>query len=230
MHAITLMGMSGVGKTHLSRHLAEWGWVHYSCDVEIGRELLGEEIQAKNLSRLTEFLGLPGDPAKGGIALEEFKRRQSLYIAAEIIALDALGNVIPKAGGRHLVNDSTGSLCEITQEQVIKDLAARTHIVYIESSPQEVDELLRRAQVNPKPLYYPPAHLEAWIHDYCQESGAGNVQQMDTKGFARWAFPRLVQSRRPKYRRIADQYGRTVSSAAVRALKTEADFLRLIGA
>jgi len=33
--AITLMGMSGVGKSHFSMQLAQWGWGHYSCDVEM---------------------------------------------------------------------------------------------------------------------------------------------------------------------------------------------------
>ena len=43
---ITLMGMSGVGKTYLSTMLDREGWHHYSCDYEIGTKYLGIEISS----------------------------------------------------------------------------------------------------------------------------------------------------------------------------------------
>lgn len=77
---ITLMGMSGVGKTYLSTMLAGQGWKHYSCDYEIGTRYLGDEIvrtlsaargesvqneiTAENLSMLSEYVGRLGDPEK----------------------------------------------------------------------------------------------------------------------------------------------------------------------
>ncbi|MCB1881840.1 MAG: ATPase, partial [Gammaproteobacteria bacterium] len=41
---ITLLGMSGVGKTHLSSMLREHNWFHYSVDYRIGTRYLDEPI------------------------------------------------------------------------------------------------------------------------------------------------------------------------------------------
>lgn len=44
-HAITLLGMSGVGKTVLSKELRKTaGWYHYSADYRIGTRYLAEDI------------------------------------------------------------------------------------------------------------------------------------------------------------------------------------------
>src|SRR3569623_1982754 len=91
---VTLMGMSGVGKTRLSAMLAQNGWHHYSCDYLIGtrymRDALGltaNEITKRDISKLSAFIGKPGDPDKGGLALAEYKRRQQLYYDAECQSL-----------------------------------------------------------------------------------------------------------------------------------------------
>ena len=42
--AITLLGMSGVGKTYLSNILRESDWYHYSGDYRIGSRYLNEPI------------------------------------------------------------------------------------------------------------------------------------------------------------------------------------------
>ena len=41
---ITLLGMSGVGKTHISGMLRNHGWFHYSGDYRIGTRYLDESI------------------------------------------------------------------------------------------------------------------------------------------------------------------------------------------
>src|SRR4051812_3079946 len=82
--AITLTGMSGVGKTHISGVLEKEGWVHYSCDYLIGTvylrdALAGAAVSKGDISNLSSFIGKVGDPAKGGLSLAEYKRRQQLY-------------------------------------------------------------------------------------------------------------------------------------------------------
>ena len=42
--SITLLGMSGVGKTRLSNMLRRHQWFHYSGDYRIGTRYLGEPI------------------------------------------------------------------------------------------------------------------------------------------------------------------------------------------
>ena len=94
---ITLMGMSGVGKTYLSLMLAQNGWNHYSCDYHIGKFFLGDEIEialdeknkitADDLSQLSRYIGRIGSQDKGGLPYETFMRRQHQYYMAECGAL-----------------------------------------------------------------------------------------------------------------------------------------------
>lgn len=124
--AITLLGMSGVGKTMLANKLPKCTWFHYSGDYRIGtkyleepildnikrqamqvpflRELLRSDciyiranITVDNLKAISSFLGKVGDPERGGLTLAEFKRRQRLHREAEIRAMNDVENFILKA-------------------------------------------------------------------------------------------------------------------------------------
>ncbi len=124
--SITLLGMSGVGKTRLAYVLRNFNWFHYSGDYRIGthyldepiidnlkqqvmqipflRELLRSDsihlannIGIDNLSPLSTFLGKVGDPELGGVGLKEFKRRQELHRKAEVAAMKDVPEFIHKA-------------------------------------------------------------------------------------------------------------------------------------
>jgi hypothetical protein len=123
---ITLLGMSGVGKTTLSNYLPREKWFHYSGDYRIGTKYLEEpildnikrqamevpflrdllrsdsiyicnNITVDNLFPVSTFLGKIGASALGGLSLEEFKRRQSLHRDAEIHAMLDVPEFIQKA-------------------------------------------------------------------------------------------------------------------------------------
>lgn len=123
---ITLLGMSGVGKTRLSNILRESSWFHYSGDYRIGSRYLDEPIldnikqQAMqvpflrdllrsdsiyiannlsfdNLQPVSSFLGKLGNPEQGGLSIAEFKRRQTLHHHAEIAAMRDVPNFIRKS-------------------------------------------------------------------------------------------------------------------------------------
>src|SRR4030066_368564 len=123
---ITLLGMSGVGKTRLAVRLGRRNWFHYSGDYRIGtryldqaildhikqqamqvpflRELLRSDsifirnnITVDNLQPVSSFLGKLGNPEKGGLPLAEFKRRQELHRQAEIAAMKDVPEFIRKA-------------------------------------------------------------------------------------------------------------------------------------
>ncbi len=254
---ITLMGMSGVGKTYLSLILADLkekkGWLHYSCDYEIGTKYLGDEIEQslgekniivpEDLSQLSRYVGQLGDTKKEGLSLEEFKRRQQKYYEAECQSLRELKDVVKQAhkdGFTHVVNDSTGSLCEIDDDTLLDSIDENSLIVYIKANKEEEKEVLRRAQAYPKPMFFSPERFDYWLEEYMAEKnaslklpnaqarGQGKTEDMNADDFARWVFPRLFENRLPKYQRIADKYGVTIPSEAFHGVTTSEEFLGII--
>lgn len=123
---ITLLGMSGVGKTHLSALLRQHHWFHYSGDYRIGTRYLDEpildlikqqamqapflrdllrndwiyirnNIKVHDLGPVLSFVGKLGNPEKGGVALDDFIHRQAQYREAEIAAMKDVPEFIRKA-------------------------------------------------------------------------------------------------------------------------------------
>ena len=123
---ITLVGMSGVGKTYISSMLRSAQWFHYSGDYRIGTRYLDESIldmikskamevpflnellrndwiyirnniKVSDLGPVLSFVGKLGNPTLGGVELEDFQRRQDLYRQAEIAAMHDVPGFIEKA-------------------------------------------------------------------------------------------------------------------------------------
>jgi len=124
--AITLLGMSGVGKTTLAYKLPRSKWFHYSGDYRIGTKYLAEpildnikrqamrvdflrdllrndsiyissNITVHNLQPVATFLGKIGRTDLGGLPVDEFKKRQRLHREAEIGAMRDVAEFIVKA-------------------------------------------------------------------------------------------------------------------------------------
>ena len=259
---VTLLGMSGVGKTRLANMLRNDDWFHYSVDYRIGTRYLDEpildnikaqamqvpflrdlllsdsiyisnNITVDNLAPLSTFLGMLGDPDKAGLALSEFKRRQSLHLEAELDAMRDVESFIHKAksiyGYDHFLNDASGSFCEIDDQSVIKSIADNTLVVYIKTSPEDEAFLIERAARHPKPLYYREPFLDAQLADYYAETGLEYTAQIDPAEFVRWVFPRLFKTRLPRYEAIADAHGYVISAKDAFEVQNADDFLQLIG-
>lgn len=260
--AVTLMGMSGVGKTTLANRIPKQTWFHYSVDYRIGTKYMAEPIldeikrhamkdpllaellksdsiyigsnlTVDNLAPISSFLGKLGDPSRGGLGLAEFQRRQRLHREAEIHALRDVAVFIHKArdiyGYPHFINDAGGSICELDDSATLELLSQHTLILYIRSDAALEQELIRRAEAHPKPLYYQQAFLEAGMADYLAAQHLTSVTQIDPDAFARWLFPRLVAHRLPRYQAIAERYGYTVDYHEAALVRDEQDFIDLIG-
>ncbi len=114
--AVTVLGMSGVGKTTLAAVMQAQHWFQYSVDYRIATRYMDEHIVDNfkreamenpflaellrsdsiyirsnitfhNLAPLSTYLGKPGNPAKGGISFSAYKLRQAQHREAEIKAL-----------------------------------------------------------------------------------------------------------------------------------------------
>ena len=259
--AVTLLGMSGVGKTTLANKLPKDRWFHYSGDYRIGTKYLEEpildnikkqamktkflrdllrgdsiyirsNITVHNLAPISSFLGKVGNPAQGGLTVEEFKERQRLHREAEIGAMKDVAAFIRKAreiyGYAHFLNDAGGSVCELDDAEALNTLIEHTVILYIRADEDMEQELIRRQIQDPKPLYYEEKFLDAQLSEYMTGEGLGAVEEIHPDKFVRWIFPKLVSRRRPLYEDIATRYGYTVEAREIDKVGDEADFLALI--
>ena len=123
---VTLLGMSGVGKSYLANMLRGSHWFHYSGDYRIGTRYLDEpildmikqqamqvpflkdllrkdwiyirnNIKVNDLGPVLSFVGKLGNPELGGVELQDFIHRQAIYRQAEVDAMLDVPEFIKKA-------------------------------------------------------------------------------------------------------------------------------------
>jgi len=258
---LTLLGMSGVGKTHLAKLIGENGdWYHFSGDYHIGATYLKDEIinniskkmkqdpwlqnlldtqsisvnsqvTFDNLEPISAFLGKVGNPEEGGLAIDEFIRRQGLFLEAEIKAMYDVPNFIKKSqqsGHNNFINDAGGSLCELEDKKLYQVLAENTLIVYIKTNKDAEKMLIERSKKQPKPVYYHPDFFASALQSYLEKNSLDYVAQINPDAFVRWVFPKLVEYRLGKYQALADQYGYTINSDDLYHCHSAEDVINLI--
>ena len=263
---VVLFGMSGLGKTHISNILRQSGeWYHYSIDYRIGTRYMGEHIEDSykedamkspylrelllgdsihissnisfdNLAPLSNYLGKPGNEGKGGLSIEEYKKRQAQHHIAEVKALLDTPNFINKSnriyGYPNFVCDTGGSICEVVNpddpnDPVLKTLAENTLMVWIEGSSHHTDELIKRFDENPKPMCYDPGFLDSKWKEYLKINKC-SVNDVDPDDFVRWTYSEAMAHRNPIYQSMAS-WGITVQADLISQVKTPSEFNSLIG-
>jgi hypothetical protein len=264
--AVALFGMSGLGKTRIAGLLREQAnWFHYSVDYRIGTRYMGEHIadnfkQAamqvpflrellmtdsvyiasnltfENLAPLSTYLGKPGDPDRGGIAFEDYIRRQRQHREAEISAMQDTVYFIERAHRLYdyanFMCDTSGSLVEVvdpenSDDPVLSTVSEHLLLVQIKGTEDDAEELARRFDKAPKPMYYPEAFLKKSWTAYLAEKSV-SADKVDPDDFIRWGFRRLLTHRLPKYDAIASRWGITVTAAEIAEVQSSQDFDRLI--
>jgi len=258
---LTLLGMSGVGKTHLAKLIGENGdWYHFSGDYHIGATYLKDEIinnitnkmkqdpwlqnlldnqsisvnsqvTFDNLEPISAFLGKVGSPEEGGIEIDEFIRRQRLFLEAEIKAMYDVPSFIKKSqesGYNNFINDAGGSLCELEDKELYQLLAKNTLIIYIKTNKTAKKILIERSKNQPKPVYYHPDFIASALQSYLEKNSLDYVAQINPDAFVRWVFPRLFEYRLTKYQSLADQYGCTIKSDDLYHCQSAEDVINLI--
>ncbi len=262
---VMVFGMSGLGKTHMSTTLRAAGsWFHYSIDYRIGtrymgeyitdnakaeamkvpflRELLmsdsiyiGSNITFHNLSPVSTYLGKPGDASRGGLPIEEYRRRQEQFRRSEIAALEDTGHFAERAkrlyGYPNFICDTGGSICEWVDPKNDRDplmttLSSVCLPIWIKGDDAHTAALIERFDRAPKPMAYQPGFLlECWTA-YLQETGQAD-DAVDPDAFVRWTYARALAHRQPRYAAMS-RWGVTVTADEVASLSVEADFIDLI--
>lgn len=266
-HAVTVLGMSGVGKTRLAAQLRGHDWFHFSVDYRIGTRHMGEfivdnfkreamkvpflrdllisdsiyissNITFDNLDPLSTYLGTPGDPARDGLPLAEYQRRQEQHRIAELYALQDVPYFIERAealyGYQDFIADSGGSLIEVIdvdnrEDETIKTLTEHTALLYIRGTDEDADELVRRYRQAPKPMYYRPELLVQKWAEYKNAHDLKDDSEIDPAAFGAWGFEAILHDRLPRYQALADRYGYSAEATDVATVRDGADFRALMG-
>ncbi|MCL3883637.1 ATPase [Marivita sp. GX14005] len=247
---VVLFAMSGLGKTHLSNLLRETGaWFHYSIDYRIGTRYMGEyiadnakreamkvpflrdllmtdsiyigsNISFHNLAPVSAYLGKPGDPARGGLPIDIYRKRQDQFRRAEMAALLDTGYFIDRAmdlyGYPHFVCDTGGSICEWVDPEdpadpILTDLSRHALLVWIKGDDAHTQELVRRFDKAPKPMAYQPQFLDRVWAEYLSHNNVKG-SDVDPDGFIRWTYAQALDHRRPLYEAMARNWGVTIDA------------------
>ncbi|MGH1413405.1 MAG: ATPase [Pelagimonas sp.] len=265
---VVIFAMSGLGKTTVSNMLRDSGdWFHYSIDYRIGTRYMGEyiadnakreamknpflrdllmsdsiyigsNISFNNLTPVSAYLGKPGSPDRGGLEIEEYRRRQAQFERAERQALLDTEYFISRAealyGYPHFVCDTGGSICEWVNPEDPKDpiltaLSEQSLMVWIKGSDEHTDELIKRFDKDPKPMAYQPAFLQSAWAEYLAQN-ALNEADVDPDAFIRWTYAKALAHRAPLYSSMAKNWGITVDASDIATLRDAKDFTSVIGA
>jgi len=233
-----------IGTAYMGEHITD-NLKRQAMQVPLLAELLrsdsiyiGSNITFNNLAPLSTYLGKPGNPALGGLSFAEYMRRQDLHRRAEINALLDTPHFIKRAhdlyGYSNFVCDTGGSICEVVEpdnpsDEVMKTLNANTLMVWIEGCEAHTEELIRRFDRAPKPMYYQPRIMRQLWDDYKRERGveAADVVPDD---FIRFAYARAIRHRVPLYASMAKNWGVTVKAEDVATVRDANDVLELVAA
>ena len=157
---------------------------------------IASNITFENLAPLSTYLGKPGSETRGGLPFQEYMRRQDQHRMAEIAALLDSGHFIRRAqdiyGLAHFVCDSGGSVCEVVDpfaatDPVLDALERDLLLVWIKGSDAHTEELVRRFDRAPKPMYYQPEFLDRAWTAYRVEKGLAE-DEVNPDAFIRWTY------------------------------------------
>lgn len=265
---LALVGLSGVGKSTAARLLSPDDWFTYSVDYRIWTHYLGDQLNDylksltmshpilgdllrrdaitvehrvgfDNLLATSAFMGMLGNPKRGGSTTTEFGLRMADHARAEVQAMLDIPNFIRRAeklyGYSNFLVDATGSACEVIEPEnsddpALKVLEDTCVVVYIEATTVHQQELIRRAAIYPKPIYYRPDFIKANLPILLSQQNVSHVEDLDPKVVSRYLYPKLLDHRAQRYSTIAGRIGYTISMADVLGAKTGQSILQLVAA
>lgn len=230
-----------IGTRYMGEYIAD-NFKREAMKVPLLRELLmsdsvyiASNITFDNLAPLSTYLGKPGDPARGGVPFAEYCKRQAQHREAEINAMLDTPRFIGRAaeiyGYGNFVCDTSGSICEVVNpddpaDPVLRTLSENLLMVWIKGSPAHRDELIRRFDRAPKPMYYQPEFLDTVWAEYLAREGKP-AEAVDPDAFLRFGYARLLEHRQPRYAAMA-RWGVTVTAEEVAAIRDAEGFHDLI--
>ncbi|HXP82465.1 MAG TPA: hypothetical protein VN976_21385 [Verrucomicrobiae bacterium] len=205
MIKLSLIGMSGAGKSHWAQKLAAAGFRVISIDDRIEKKLAPELAAGghRGIGGVAAWMGWPDDPA--------YREHEKKYLDCEVKSMCEALDEIQASGEEGTILDTTGSVV-YTGEETCRRMQNLTTVVYLEASPAEEEVLIARYLSDPKPVL--------WRDQFVQRPGESTHDAI-----AR-CYPQLIARRKKLYERYAH---RVVSMERLRNLHPDArGFLELL--
>jgi len=179
---LSLIGMSGSGKSHWVKNLNALGCPTVCCDDQIESRLapILKRGGYEGINGVAAWMGWPDSPT--------YAERESEYLREEIGTLDELLSALEKDPTREMVIDTTGSVI-CTGNHILHRLRKLTTVVYLAASDQEVQLLIDRYLRDPKPVL--------WQGVFQRRSGESPHDTVVR------CYPLLIAARRRSYEALA---------------------------
>lgn len=181
---ISLIGMSGSGKSYWTKKLSKHGFQAFHCDGLIKMKLSGELVKPDGTTRsVGEWMGFPFDAG--------YRQRETRYLTFEKTVLnevfDSFDNDDARPDGNVII-DTTGSVI-YTGEDILVKLRRLTTVVHLETPQRIQDKMLAAYLKNRRPVLW-------------REYFTKTPDETDDAAIAR-CYPMLMSSRERLYRRHA---------------------------
>lgn len=208
MIKLSLIGMSGAGKSYWAQKLATAGFRVISIDDRI-EEKLAPELAARGhqgirgIGGVAAWMGWPNETTYG--------EREKQYLDYEVSSMTEALDEMMLAEEEGIVLDTTGSVA-YTGDAICRRMQNLSTVVYLEASPAEEQLLIERYLSDPKPVL--------WGDQFSQQTGES------PKDAVARCYPQLIAHRKNMYARYAH---RTISMGQLRSEGLDArGFVELI--
>lgn len=183
MH-LSLIGMSGSGKSYWTKKLSKHGFRTFHCDALIKKKLADELVNIDGVAQsVGEWMGFPFDAG--------YRLREKRYLAFEKKVLNEIFDYL-KTPDAHSdgdgIIDTTGSVI-YTGEDILTKLRRFTTVVHLETPKRVQDKMLAAYLKNRRPVLW---------RDYFTMM----PDETEDEAIAR-CYPILMASREHLYRRQA---------------------------
>jgi shikimate kinase len=177
---ITLIGMSGLGKSHWSKVLEGYGYCRLCCDNVISDRLIGSKNN-EPVEDIGEWMGFPHEP--------EYKNKEKAYLSLEIEVLQEFIAHMDQSGPEEkFVIDTTGS-APYAGDEIMNRLGDLSCIVYLAASPEYYSEMLERYIKCPRPVLWGDKYEQRQCESYKDglERSYGELLTYRDSLYKKWA-------------------------------------------
>lgn len=201
---LSIIGMSGIGKTFWSKKLVRKGFKRFCCD-DLIEERLNRELKALGFSGIKDVAKWMGHPFD-----VQYSKTSKKYLNYEREILKELIAKLENSADANIVVDTTGSVIYL-EGSILRKLAKITKIVYLET-PQSVIQKMFEVYINdPKPVI--------WGKSYKKKQGENELEALKR------CYPKLLKCRSDKYKKLAQI---TFGHGLLRENFTVEDFVQMV--